>query len=76
MGDGLLCNGSRILGKPLTLVALLPLMVHVMRLTTVLLPNAKMPPPWNRADSFSGAVSHFNGAMDCYVTVKSSSVGQ
>ena len=52
-GDGLFRNGSRILGKRLTPVAVLPLMVQTMAVT-VLLPSIAMPPPCEGEDEFSG----------------------
>jgi hypothetical protein len=53
-GDGLLRNGSRILGKRLAQVAVLPLIMQVVTVT-VLLPPMYIPPPCKTC------TSHHNG---------------
>eukprot|EP00966_Prymnesium_polylepis_P001380 31752-Prymnesium_polylepis.1 len=50
LGDGLLRNGSVILGKRLTSVAALPLIVLAVTVT-LLLPTMDIPPPCRGADA-------------------------
>jgi hypothetical protein len=52
-GNGLLRNGSRILGKRLTEFTVLPVIVLVMTVT-VLLPDTTSPPPCEVKHNFSG----------------------